>query len=61
MIKDGQDSGEIRSQNTGTRVSTQKELSQIGITKKESSTFKAIASIPDELFECSHPGEPGAK
>ena len=34
--KDGQRRGEIRKPNEGTRVSTQKELSDIGISRKES-------------------------
>ena len=51
LIKEGQKKGEIRKQNEGTRVSTQKELTNIGISKKESSNFKAIAEIPERKFE----------
>ena len=60
LIKDGQDAGEIRkeSQSFGTASDTfmasektPRTLSEIGLTAKESSTFKQIASIPDDVFE----------
>jgi len=59
LIKDGQDAGEIAKQNTGganikngmPERYTVKTLSEIGLTAKESSTFKQIASIPDDVFE----------
>ncbi len=57
LIKDGQDAGEIAKQETGLNRYTKeadlqpRTLSEIGLTAKESSTFKQIASIPDDLFE----------
>lgn len=51
LIQEKQEAGELRKQNTGTRVSTLLELSDIGINKKESSTSKNLASITDEKFE----------
>jgi len=59
LIKDGQDAGEIAKQDTGGNVfkyATPEDikprtLSEIGLTAKESSTFKQIASIPDDVFE----------
>lgn len=55
LIKDGQEAGEIAKQETNAKkvfVSVQpRTLSEIGLTAKESSTFKQIASIPDDLFE----------
>ena len=63
LIKDGQDAGEIAKQGDyGTlkqNTVNDKEaftdkprtLSEIGLTAKESSTFKQIASIPDDVFE----------
>jgi len=51
LIKDGQHNGEIRKSNEGTRVSTQKELSDVGISRKESSNFQQIAKIPEDMFE----------
>jgi len=50
LLREGQEKGEIRKQNDGA-VSTGKELTEIGVTKKQSSTFQQIASIPDETFE----------
>ena len=50
LIKEGQDNGEIRKQNDGA-VTTRKEVTQIGISHKQSSAFKQIASIPDDDFE----------
>jgi arginine repressor len=49
LIKDGQEAGEIRRQNSG--VSTARELTEIGVNKKQSSNFQAIAEIPEETFE----------
>jgi len=61
LIKEGQERGEIAKQDTGGTGSNQygsvperntcKTLSDIGISRKESSTFQHIASIPDEVFE----------
>ncbi|MGI6323778.1 MAG: hypothetical protein ACOXZO_10745 [Bacteroidales bacterium] len=51
LIKDGQQMGEIRKQNQGTRVSTQKELTDLGISRKESSDFQTMAAMPEEDFE----------
>lgn len=51
LIADGQRKGEIRKQNDGPVLSTGRELNQIGLTKKQSSTFQAIASIPENDFE----------
>lgn len=57
LIHDGQERGEVRHQQdkyTGVPVGNTpppKTLSDIGITAKQSSAFKAIASIPDESFE----------
>ena len=35
LIKEGQQRGEIRKQNQGTRVSTQKELTDLGISRSQ--------------------------
>jgi hypothetical protein len=51
LIKNGQDSGEIRKQAEHHETSTAKELVEVGLTKKQSSAFKAIAEIPEETFE----------
>jgi len=59
LIKKGQEAREIASQNIGgANISngvpgrdTVKTLSEIGITRKESSVFQAIASIPEQTFE----------
>jgi N6-adenosine-specific RNA methylase IME4 len=54
LIKDGQERGEIasRENNRGIRADdTSKTLSEIGITANESSTFKKIAELPEEIFE----------
>lgn len=59
LIKEGQEKGEIASQRSfrgnqhedSTTEVRSKTLSDIGISRKESSTFKQIASIPDDLFE----------
>ena len=48
LITEGQKSGEIRKQNEGPILSSGKELTQIGLTKKQSSTFQQIASIPQD-------------
>jgi len=50
LITDGQNNGELKTQATA-KSSTIKELDDVGITKKESSAFKAIASIPEREFE----------
>lgn len=52
LIKEGQDKGEIRNQKDNQYSSSStKELAQVGLTKKDSHKFKAIAEIPDEVFE----------
>jgi len=56
LIKDGQDAGEIAKQDDGRPISvpscnTYRTLTDIGISRRESSTFKQIASIPDDVFE----------
>lgn len=57
LIQEGQRRGEIAkpAENQANLVTdgnrVKKTLSDIGITRKESSTFQSIASIPDELFE----------
>lgn len=50
LIQQGQHDGEIKTQATA-KSSSAKELDNYGITKKQSSTYKTIASIPDEIFE----------
>lgn len=59
LIKDGQERGEIAKAG-GDRQSIvesidngikAKKLSEIGITRDESSTFKKIAELPEEIFE----------
>ncbi len=56
LIKDGQDAGEIAKQDDGRPISvpscnTYRTLTDIGISRRESSTFKQIASIPEDIFE----------
>ena len=57
LIKDGQDAGEIAKPQQPVKINIQdgnikpRTLSEIGLTAKESSTFKQIASIPDDVFE----------
>jgi hypothetical protein len=51
LIKNGQESGEIRKQNEGTRVTTTKEVTSFGLSHKQSSAFQQIADIPKETFE----------
>jgi hypothetical protein len=51
LVKEGQESGEIRKQNEGTRVTTATEVTQLGLSHKQSSAFKAIAEIPEKSFE----------
>lgn len=71
LIKEGQQRGEIaeRGNINGNNqygnvskgnISSVKTLSDIGISRKESSVFKAIASIPDEVFESSITEKKGA-
>jgi len=56
LIKDGQQRGEIAKPG-GDRMTivpdrnNAKTLSDIGISRKESSVFQSIASIPDQVFE----------
>jgi ParB family chromosome partitioning protein len=50
LIQEGQTNGEIKTQATA-KSSSIKELDDIGIDKKDSYTFKQIASIPEEKFE----------
>lgn len=57
LIKEGQESGELAKMGengsnlvvNGDKV--KKTLSEIGITRDQSSAFKAIASIPEQTFE----------
>lgn len=52
LIKQGQENGEIRRREDNNHVSSHKlVLEDVGITKNQSSNFKAIAEIPDETFE----------
>jgi arginine repressor len=53
LIKTGQENGELRKQEhtPTTAPSTSKTLGEIGVNKKQSSAFQAIASIPEETFE----------
>lgn len=56
LIQEKQESGEIGTQNSGRPVcvpngNTYEPLSDIGITRKESSTSKNLASITDDQFE----------
>lgn len=59
LIKDGQDNKEIASQEYndggnykfGVPDRNTKTLADLGISRKESSTFKQIASIPEDIFE----------
>jgi len=59
LIKQGQERGEIASQNKGganisngmPEGNTVKTLSEIGLTAKQSHVFKQIAAIPEETFE----------
>ena len=51
LIQEGQTNGELRKQNAGTRVSSEKELTDLGINKKESHIFQQIAKIPEDKFE----------
>lgn len=59
LIREGQQRGELASQKNGytgnqwgvPNENTPKTLSDIGISRKESSTFQQIAAIPDDAFE----------
>ena len=56
LIKDGQDEKKKKKQDDGRPISvpscnTYRTLTDIGISRRESSTFKQIASIPDDVFE----------
>lgn len=51
LIKQGQEAGELRSQQDNRHsTSNKKELVDIGITKRQSKTYKDIASIPEPAF-----------
>lgn len=50
LIRNGQETGEIRKQNEGTRVTTTQEVTSFGLSHKQSSSFKAIADIPEETY-----------
>jgi hypothetical protein len=51
-IQDGQRKGEIRKPTENQySASASKELAEIGVSKKQSSNFQAIASIPEDQFE----------
>ncbi|MDA0195910.1 MAG: hypothetical protein O2887_17970 [Bacteroidetes bacterium] len=49
LIKEGQERGDIR--NHGQRGSSCTGVEQLGITRKQSSTFKKVASIPEVEFD----------
>lgn len=61
LIREGQEKGEIARQDTGGTGSNQyasvpggntcKNLSDVGVTRKQSFTFKAIEAVPEEKFE----------
>jgi phage N-6-adenine-methyltransferase len=59
LIKNGQEQGEIATQETGGNIFKYakeehikpKTLSEVGITRKQSSMFKTIAEIPEKKFE----------
>lgn len=57
LIQEGQQRGEIAKQEQPLKINVPdgyikpKTLSDIGISRKESSTFQTIASIPEERFE----------
>lgn len=59
LISDGQESGELASSTSfrgnqhevASSQAVTRTLGEIGITHKQSSAFKAIASIPEETFE----------
>lgn len=53
LIKQGQDSGELKTQADNQYACTdgKQALSDIGLSRKQSSTFQQIASIPDDTFE----------
>jgi site-specific DNA-methyltransferase (adenine-specific) len=55
LVKEGQDEGKIQSQGGGNKKQTDQEevcsVTDLGLTHKNSSTFKKIASLPDEIFE----------
>lgn len=50
LIAEGQRTGAIKTQATA-KSSTTLELDDIGLNKKQSSTFQQIAEIPEETFE----------
>jgi phage N-6-adenine-methyltransferase len=57
LIKEGQGRGELRKRNDNQyNASDKKELADIGVTKKQSSVYQKIASIPEAQFE-SHIAE----
>jgi len=52
LIKEGQGRGELRKKNDNQyNASDKKELADIGVTKKQSSVYQKIASIPEAQFE----------
>lgn len=51
LIAEGQKKGELRKQNENHHTSTAQEVVSIGISHKQSSAFKQIASIPEDKFE----------
>lgn len=50
LIKEGQDNGEIKTSPTA-KAEDSRNLTSIGVSHKQSSAFKQIASIPDDDFE----------
>lgn len=57
LIQEGQDRGEIAAQETGrknmsnTMSDIPKTLPEVGLTHQQSSRYKAIASIPEDIFD----------
>ena len=55
LVQKGQDEGKIQSQGGSNKKQTDQEevcsVTDLGLTHKNSSTFKKIASLPDEIFE----------
>lgn len=51
LIMEGQESGELMSQDTGVPSGNTSRLSDIGINRKQSSNYQAIAEIPEKTFE----------
>ena len=68
LIKEGQQKGELATRDDGYKYGTcteraqvPKTLTDIGISRKDSSIFQTIASIPDEAFKTGGEGKAGEK